>query len=50
MQPARGSERLFVAKQPPLSRIRLNKRLTALSTEDAKVLAILEDRVELDVL
>lgn len=37
-----GSERLFVAKQPPLSRLRLNRRLTALSPEDARVLGALE--------
>jgi hypothetical protein len=37
-----GSERLFVARQPPLSRIRLDRRLTALTPEDSKVLKILE--------
>ena len=37
-----GSERLFVAKQPPLSRIRLERRLSALSAEDAQVLARIE--------
>ncbi|WP_171656678.1 hypothetical protein [Ruegeria sp. HKCCA4633] len=37
-----GSERLFVAKQPPLSRIRLDRRLTALTADDAKVLNVLE--------
>ncbi|WP_298846335.1 hypothetical protein [uncultured Ruegeria sp.] len=37
-----GSERLFVAKQPPLSRIRLDRRLTALTPEDAKALHVLE--------
>ncbi len=37
-----GSERLFVAKQPPLSRLRLNRRLTALTSEDARVLKVLE--------
>ncbi|WP_170558121.1 hypothetical protein [Ruegeria atlantica] len=37
-----GSERLFVAKQPPLSRLRLDRRLTALTTEDARVLKVLE--------
>jgi len=31
-----GSGRLFVAKQPPLSRLRLDRRLTALTTEDPK--------------
>lgn len=38
-----GSERLFVAKQPPLSRIRLDRRLRALSPEDARTLKCLED-------
>jgi hypothetical protein len=37
-----GSERLFVAKQPPLSRLRLDRRLTALTAEDARVLKVLE--------
>jgi len=37
-----GSERLFVAKQPPLSRLRLDRRLTALTSEDARVLKVLE--------
>ncbi len=37
-----GSERLFVAKQPPLSRLRLERRLTALTSEDARVLKALE--------
>lgn len=37
-----GSERLFVARQPPLSRIRLDRRLTALTPEDSKVLKVLE--------
>ncbi|WP_226688626.1 hypothetical protein [Ruegeria arenilitoris] len=37
-----GSERLFVAKQPPLSRLRLDRRLTALTPEDARVLKVLE--------
>ncbi|WP_170759137.1 hypothetical protein [Ruegeria lacuscaerulensis] len=37
-----GSERLFVAKQPPLSRLRLDRRLTALKPEDARVLKVLE--------
>lgn len=37
-----GSERLFVAKQPPLSRLRLGRRLTALRPEDARVLRLLE--------
>ncbi len=37
-----GSERLFVAKQPPLSRLRLDRRLSALKPEDARVLKVLE--------
>lgn len=37
-----SSERLFVAKQPPLSRERLERRLRALANEDRAVL----DRVE----
>ncbi|WP_171122726.1 hypothetical protein [Ruegeria sp. HKCCA4707] len=37
-----GSERLFVAKQPPLSRLRLDLRLKALAPEDARVLRVLE--------
>ncbi len=37
-----GSERLFIAKQPPLSRLRLDRRLTALMPEDARVLKVLE--------
>ncbi|WP_377188966.1 hypothetical protein [Ruegeria meonggei] len=37
-----GSERLFVAKQPPLSRIRLDRRLSALTPKDARVLKVLE--------
>jgi hypothetical protein len=37
-----SSERLFVAKQPPLSRLRLNRRLAALSREDAQTLALVE--------
>lgn len=39
------SERLFVAKQPPLSRIRLDRRLRALSPEDADTLRLLEATV-----
>lgn len=35
-------EELFVAKQPPLSRLRLEMRLKALSVEDAATLATLE--------
>ena len=38
-----GSERLFVAKQPPLSRLRLDRRLKALTSKDARVLRVLED-------
>ena len=37
-----GSERLFVAKQPPLSRLRLDGRLKALTPEDARVLKVME--------
>ncbi|WP_170750526.1 hypothetical protein [Ruegeria lacuscaerulensis] len=37
-----GSERLFVAKQPPISRLRLDRRLRALTPEDVKVLQVLE--------
>lgn len=37
------SERLFVAKQPPLSRLRLDRRLKALTPEDAEVLSLLEN-------
>lgn len=37
------SERLFVAKQPPLSRIRLERRLRVLLPEDAETLRLLED-------
>lgn len=37
-----SSERLFVAKQPPLSRLRLNRRLSALSAKDADMLARIE--------
>lgn len=43
-----GSERLFVAKVPPLSRIRLDRRLRALSPEDANTLRILEDVLSWD--
>lgn len=38
-----GSERLFIAKQPPLSRLRLDRRLKALKPEDARVLQVLEN-------
>ncbi|MEQ9695591.1 hypothetical protein [Shimia sp. SDUM112013] len=37
-----SSERLFIAKKPPLSRLRLDRRLKALAPEDAAVLARLE--------
>lgn len=37
-----SSERLFIAKQPPLSRLRLNKRLTALNPEHRQTLALVE--------
>lgn len=36
------SERLFVAKQPPLSRLRLDQRLRALTPDHAETLAMLE--------
>ncbi len=38
-----SSERLFVAKQPPLTRLRLDKRLAGLSPEDRRTLAMVED-------
>lgn len=38
-----GLERLFFAKQPPLSRLRLEKRLQALTSEHAAVLATVEN-------
>ncbi|WP_299747902.1 hypothetical protein [uncultured Tateyamaria sp.] len=37
-----SSERLFVAKRPPLSRLRLNRRLSALSEKHAQTLARIE--------
>ncbi|MEM9393048.1 MAG: hypothetical protein AAGA38_04270 [Pseudomonadota bacterium] len=37
-----SSERLFVAKQPPLSRIRLDRRLSVLTQEDAETLRRIE--------
>ncbi|MCE8007777.1 hypothetical protein [Aestuariivita sp.] len=37
-----SSERLFVAKQPPLSRLRLDRRLAALSAEHSLMLAQIE--------
>ncbi len=37
-----GSERLFVAKQPPLSRLRLDAKLKVLAPEDAHVLQVME--------
>ncbi|MBY5935032.1 hypothetical protein KUV51_18655 [Tateyamaria omphalii] len=37
-----SSERLFVAKRPPLSRLRLQRRLSALSEDDARTLARIE--------
>lgn len=37
-----GSERLFVAKQPPISRLRLDRRLHALTPDDARILAVIE--------
>ncbi|MFC3616770.1 hypothetical protein ACFORG_23760 [Lutimaribacter marinistellae] len=38
-----SSERLFVAKKPPLSRLRLDARLKVLTEADAEVLRLLED-------
>lgn len=38
-----SSERLFVAKQPPLSELRLRKRLTALDEGDARTLKRIEN-------
>lgn len=43
-----GCERLFVAKLPPLSRIRLERRLTALSSDDRETLRVLEDALSWD--
>lgn len=37
-----SSERLFVAKQPPLSRLRLERRLSVLTPDDAEILARIE--------
>ncbi|WP_271946235.1 hypothetical protein [Ruegeria faecimaris] len=37
-----GSERLFIAKQPPLSRLRLDRRLRVLTPADARVLEVME--------
>ncbi|WP_157598944.1 hypothetical protein [Tateyamaria omphalii] len=37
-----SSERLFVAKRPPLSRLRLERRLSALTARDAQILARIE--------
>lgn len=37
-----SSERLFIAKQAPLSRLRLDKRLSALTLEDRKRLDLVE--------
>lgn len=38
-----SSERLFVAKQPPLTRLRLDTRLAMLEPEDRQTLALVED-------
>ena len=37
-----SSERLFASKQPPLSRLRLERRLSAMSVEDRALLASIE--------
>jgi len=37
------SERLFIAKQPPLSRPRLDRRLKSLTIEDSNTLMMIED-------
>jgi hypothetical protein len=39
-------EALFLAKQPPLSRIKLDRRLKVLSEEDARLLAMIEATLE----
>ncbi|OWU76130.1 hypothetical protein ATO3_05295 [Marinibacterium profundimaris] len=41
------SERLFVAKRPPLSRLRLDRRLKALAPEDAETLRLMEEALAL---
>ena len=38
-----GSERLFAAKQPPLSRLRLDRRLDQLTPEDRRLLGRIEN-------
>lgn len=38
-----SSERLFVAKQPPLSRLRLERRLSSLTPEDRKTLTTIDN-------
>ncbi len=39
-------ERLFVAKQPPLSRLSLDERLRMLSPDDAAILRLVEDALD----
>lgn len=38
-----SSERLFAAKQPPLSRLRLERRLSSLEPSDRETLAVIEN-------
>jgi len=38
-----SSERLFIAKRPPLSRLRLDARLAVLEPQDAATLAVMEN-------
>lgn len=38
-----SSERLFIAKQPPLTRLRLDRRLAQLAAEDRRILAVIEN-------
>ena len=41
-----SSEKLFLAKQPPLSRLRLNRRLRVLTPEDAEALRLVEHALD----
>ena len=41
-----SSEKLFLAKQPPLSRLRLERRLRALTPEDASTLELVESALD----
>lgn len=41
-------EGLFLAKQPPLSRLKLNQRLRVLDAEDAETLRLVEDTLQWD--